>query len=184
MDCICSEVEHSDFDEVVDNELKIPILVKNIANDSVCVSIEMNIEENLKEITLDKAEILQDLKGKMGIYQLWVEQDYCGDHFEHRMLCVYVGKGYVHHRITYDHLPNKWNTDETLYITFYECSNRMAVYLEQLFLETYSFHFNKQENTGTKILHTLWDESRFLLGTETQVQSEKLAKKNPEFFNP
>ncbi len=184
MTCICSEVDHSDFDLIVKEELKNPIYVNNIANESYCVSIDLDIDEEFIDISLDKNEILEGLKKKMGLYQLWVEQDYCGDHVDHRMLCVYTGKGYVHTRLLRDHIPKKWVKDEKLYVTFYECSNRIAKYLEQLFLDTYDFHFNKDENYGYKILHSMWEEGRVVNGTELHEQSELLSQKNPEFFNP
>jgi len=184
MDCICSEIDHSDFDVPVKQELINPISVNDIANESFCVSVDLDIDKEFLDISLDKNEILAPLKGKLGLYLLWIDQDYCGDHFDHRMLCVYVGKGYVHDRIMYEHIQKKWVKDQQLYITFYECSNRIAVYLEQLFLETYNFHFNKKENHGTKTLQTMWDEHRLVNGTETHEHAELLAAKNPEYFNP
>jgi hypothetical protein len=48
---------------------------------------------------------------------------------------------------------------------FYECENRLAKYLEQLFLDTYKFHLNKAENCGEKNLYAVWDDDRHHHGT-------------------
>ena len=95
------------------------------------------------------------------------------------MICVYVGKGYVNQRVKF-HIANKWPTDETLYLSFFECNNRISKYLEQLFLDTYKFHLNKDENTGTDRLYGLWDNHRFEEGTETQRLGDILV---PKLFN-
>jgi hypothetical protein len=91
---------------------------------------------------------------------------------------VYVGKGEALKRLS-DHLKNKWNKTETLYISFYECENRISKYLEQLFLDTYEFHLNSYENDGTTKLFAYWDEHRFANGTETQKQGDILVEKYP-----
>lgn len=184
MTCICTEVDHSEFDKTIQTELIKPIFIKDIANNSFCISIDLNNEQEFLDISLDKNEILASLKGKMGLYLLWIDEDYCGDHFDQQMLCVYVGKGYVCDRIKYDHIPNKWIENQKLYITFYECSNRIAVYLEQLFLEKYKFYFNKKENSGVNTLKTMWDQHRFVNGTETHEHAELLSIKYPSDFNP
>ncbi|ELB2058237.1 hypothetical protein QNZ53_003469 [Vibrio parahaemolyticus] len=183
MSCICTEVEHNAFDDVMRNELKTPIYVDEIVNQSRCFSIDLDVDDEFLDLTLDSNEILSDFNSKMGVYHLWVQEDTCGDHFDVRMLCAYVGKGYVQQRIK-SHIKTKWNKSEKLYVSFYECSNRLAKYIEQLFLNTYKFHLNTEENTGSLYLKTIWDDGRFSNGTETQAQSEKLAVKNPEVYNP
>ena len=58
-----------------------------------------------------------------------------------------------------------------LYISFYECKNRIAKYLEQLFLESYDFYLNKEENSGSGSLYARWDEYRYVMGTEIQTMA-------------
>ncbi|RLP54983.1 MAG: hypothetical protein D6160_07020 [Ketobacter sp.] len=60
-----------------------------------------------------------------------------------------------------------------LYVTFYECSNRISKHLEQLFLDTYDFYLNKNENNGSKTLFAVWDEERHHLGTEMHEVSSR-----------
>jgi hypothetical protein len=73
---------------------------------------------------------------------------------------------------------------EILYITFYECSNRVAKYLEQLFLDIYDFYHNKEDNIGSKYLKTIWRDDRVVNGTQLHEQAEMMVKKNSGYFNP
>ena len=81
------------------------------------------------------------------------------------MVCVYVGKGIAGGRIN-DHVIKKWRTDIQLYVTFTEIDNRLSKYYEQLFLDTYRFVLNKNENTGTATLFAVWDEDLHHNGTQ------------------
>jgi hypothetical protein len=47
----------------------------------------------------------------------------------------------------------------------------------------YKFHLNSQENTGSAYLKTVWDEERFIHGTDFYEQMEMMEKKNPDMFN-
>jgi len=183
MSCICSEVEHSYVDKVIQSELRQVITADEILNKGYCVSIDLdNISDS--SFCLSTNEKLRGLKGKMGIYHLWVKYDYCGDHQDnYRMLCAYVGKGDALVRVK-SHIKEKWSDSEVLYVSFYECENRIAKYLEQLFLDTYNFYLNKSENIGENYLFTLWDDFRRVHGTELHEHSEMLAEKFPEMFNP
>jgi hypothetical protein len=107
MNCICTDFDHSDFDQIVKQEMKSPVFVSDIVNDSYCISIDIYLDENLNEISLDINETLSGLTGKIGIYHLWIDADYCAEHFDHQMLCVYVGKGFAQKRIKF-HIPDKW----------------------------------------------------------------------------
>ena len=90
----------------------------------------------------------------------------------HTMKCIYVGKGMGESRIN-DHVNKKSlkNTGISIYASFYECSNRMSKYLEQLFLDTYKFPLNTNENPGTKELFAVWNEDRYAMGTEANAVS-------------
>lgn len=183
MSCICQEVQYAAFDSVAGAELKFPITANSIVNQSRCVIIHFELDDNIKEIALSDSDVLSPFKGKVGVYQLWVEQDSCADHDTHRLLCLYVGKGVANIRIK-DHIKSQWPQTETLYASFYECENRLAKYIEQLFLDNYSFHLNENENKGQSHLHALWDDSRFVCGTEVHAHAEISAKKFPDIFNP
>lgn len=185
MQCICHSVENSHFNLILSEELKISLTIEKIVNESQCVSIELKPDESI-EHALETNEILSSFEQKMGIYHLWIDQEYCSDHFDHKMLCIYVGKGYVKKRVK-DHLSKKFSEDkeidETIYVSFFECENRIAKYLEQLFLDIYKLHLNEAENRGDRYLHTMWDEGRVTHGTELHAQAEALARKYPDVFN-
>lgn len=183
MTCICSVINNTEFDHILNQELKLPITLADIVNNSSCISIHPENHEVITGMALNCNEVLSGLNGKIGVYHLWIEQDECTDHQKHRMLCAYVGKGQADQRIK-THLEEKWVKDEILYVSFYECSNRIAKYLEQLFLDCFLFHLNKNENTGAKYLQTLWDDDRLLNGTDIYEHAAILEKKYPDIFDP
>jgi hypothetical protein len=61
--------------------------------------------------------------------------------------------------------------DVPYWITFFECENRIAKYIEQLFLDVYQFPVNKNENPGKGELWASWVEDRYELGTEIHAVS-------------
>lgn len=175
----CLQNDYDRFDDVCRSELVNVISVDEIINKSnFCMSLALDFIESTKDNCefLNLNEHLTGLQGKMGLYHLWIEIGHCQDHDMHSLLCVYVGKGWAEGRIL-SHIKTKWPEEHMLYITFYECENRIAKYLEQLFLETYDFHLNKSENTGRGSLYARWDEERFTLGTEIYTMSDILASK-------
>jgi hypothetical protein len=119
---------------------------------------------------------LSGLKGKRGLYHLRIEIGNCQDHQKHSLLCVYVGKWSVQGRVK-DHIKTKWPESEMLHVAFYERENRIAKYLEQLFLDTYDFHLNTEENTGFGSLYARWDEERINNGTELYEMAKIFEKK-------
>jgi len=68
----------------------------------------------------------------------------------------------------------------TLFVTFHECENRLAKYYEQLFLDTYQFDLNENENNGTKILYAVWDDERFSIGTHLNEISSYSKMNSPD----
>lgn len=162
-------------------ELALPISVHEIINDSLyCRSIPLDLLDPSDPHELDKSELLSGLNGKSGVYHLWVQLDHCTDHDIYSYICVYVGKGMAKNRIL-SHIKEKWPEKEMLYISFFECENRIAKYVEQLFLDTYEFHLNKSECTGTGHLYARWDEFRTVHGTELERDAELSYKKDPTF---
>ena len=135
-----------------------------IINESTFCTV-VPIDEAIQLGDLTHQSYLKGLRGKVGIYHLCVDYDNCDDHETHTMLSIYVGKGLAEVRIN-SHIKEKWNRQGLLYVSFYECSNRISKYLEQLFLDIYKFDLNRYENFGTKDLFAVWDQERYSLGTE------------------
>lgn len=163
---LCQNPEYQEFDSIAAKELFNPPSVHEIINGSAfCTVLPLDDENILGDLTHQM--FLKGLSNKTGLYHLWVDFENCTDHHTHTMKCIYVGKGFAEDRIN-DHVIKKSlkNTGVSLYASFYECSNRMSKYLEQLFLDTYGFLLNKNENTGTLELFAVWDEERYALGTE------------------
>ncbi len=159
----CQNPDYSDFDRTAKNELKTPTSASDIVNDSwFCSTVPTDKNFQIGDLTTSK--FLRPMRGKIGIYHLWSEYDHCDDHETHTMQCEYVGKGPPDIRVA-DHIKNKWMSGVMLYVSFHECKNRLAKYYEQLFLDTYQFKLNTNENNGTKILYAVWDNERFSLGT-------------------
>jgi hypothetical protein len=93
------------------------------------------------------------------------------------LLCVYVGKGLAGGRIM-EHIRQKYrhlDKLDTIFCTFYECRNRIAKYLEQLFLDLYGFESNKNENIGSDYLFGVWDRQRYLHGTELDLLADSIS---------
>lgn len=83
-----------------------------------------------------------------GIYFLWHKNGYCPQHNLFHMKCLYVGKGHIRQRIN-THFKRKDFSEEMLvYFTYFEVSNRIAKYLEQLILDLYNIPNNRNENLG------------------------------------
>jgi hypothetical protein len=162
----CLENDYHKFDDICKSELIKPILVDEIVNKSkFCTAIAIDIlNSDIHSEDLSLRDYLSDLNGKTGVYHLWIEVGNCQDHELNHLLCVYVGKGIAINRIT-QHIKEKWPQEELLYVTFYECENRLSKYLEQLFLDSYKFYLNKDENTGKGELFARWDEFRTVHGT-------------------
>jgi len=177
--CECENLNHERFDSVSRRELRKAITVHDVFDSSYCVM--MSIEHIDEQEGLAVHETLADLKGKLGVYGLWIHYTDCYDHNMHRMLCLYAGKGRALGRVK-SHIANRWPQAQLLYVTFYECENRIAKYVEQLFLDNFDFPLNTKENRGEGFLSTVWDGERFSLGTNLQGISDRLAKKFPERF--
>ncbi|WP_417212798.1 hypothetical protein [Acinetobacter venetianus] len=177
--CECENLHHEKFNDISKNELVSKVSIDDVFSESYCVSI--GLDEIDEEFDLTAHETLLDLKGKMGIYGLWIQQTKCYDHDKYRMVCLYVGKGYALKRIK-QHIADKWPKEQLLYVTFYECENRIAKYIEQLCLDNYNFALNKEENTGTGFLTTAWEAQRVELGTHIHELADRLAAKRPEQF--
>jgi hypothetical protein len=158
--------DYSKFDQRLAREMSLTMTASGLVNSSAfCVAIPLDQAEF---DILNPDDHLASLRKKVGLYHLWVDgEEVCQIHDQHKMICVYVGKGVAFTRIKL-HIKEKWPAAETIYITFTECENRIAKYLEQLFLDTYEFYLNENENSGSGYLYGLWDGHRYDNGTETQ----------------
>lgn len=108
--------------------------------------------------------LLSVLGKRIGVYHIWLyENEYCDDHGMYFLRCIYVGKGSVRDRIK-DHIKSRLTANEILYISFYECENRIAKYVEQLFLDKYKPELNVEEKYGEFDLFARWSEERFSIG--------------------
>ncbi len=175
----CLTNDYDKFDSICKAELAAPVSADEIINRSgFCISLPLDLIEELQDDFLSVNELLARLRGKAGIYHLWIAKGHCEVHNIHSMICVYVGKGLAFNRVK-KHIKEKWPTEETLYLSFYECENRVSKYLEQLFLDTYNYHLNTSENTGEGTLYGRWSEERYDIGTELQVNADVYAQKNP-----
>jgi hypothetical protein len=175
----CINVSYEDFDRICAQELCAPIRASQIVNEcSFCVNIPIN--EGLSFEDLKTSDFLKGLNKKIGLYHLWIDYDECEDHDTNTLLCVYVGKGFAKGRIM-DHINKKYShltKLETLFCSFYECSNRIAKYLEQLFLDLYKFESNEHENRGANYLFAVWNRQRYLHGTEIQLLADIASRRD------
>ncbi|UUX51598.1 hypothetical protein NUH88_07840 [Nisaea acidiphila] len=167
-DCIdqnfpCQNPDYSIFDTVATNELNSPDSASDIVNHSWFCSI-IPTDEKYQIGDLNSSKYLKPMHGRMGIYHLWTDYDECDEHQTYIMKCQYVGKGPPSIRVA-SHIKSKWPKEATLFFTFHECENRIAKYYEQLFLDTYNFALNDNENGGAEILYAVWDKERYELGT-------------------
>lgn len=168
---LCQNPLYSEFDDIAKKELVRPPSAHEIINQSAFCTF-LPLDDDLIIGNLTHRIFLKGLNAKEGIYHLWVDFENCTDHETHTMKCIYVGKGTAEGRIN-DHVIKKElkNTGVHIYASFYECSNRMSKYLEQLFLDIYKFSLNKNENPGTIELFAVWDEERYAMGTEALAAS-------------
>lgn len=161
----CQDPDYSRFDNVAMQELRDTISCFDlISHSQYCTRLPIRSDFVIGD--MDHKLYLKELRKKTGLYHLWTHFEHCDDHGTHSMLCVYVGKGVAEVRID-SHVRNKWpSTELEMYVSFTEMPNRLAKYYEQLFLDKYNFLLNVSENTGSEKLYAVWDEDRFMTGTE------------------
>ncbi|WP_102945973.1 hypothetical protein [Stenotrophomonas sp. VV52] len=171
----CQNADYTAFDSLARLELAKPPTADEIINASAFCTV-IPIEEAIQQGDFTYKDNLKGLRSKAGLYHLWVDYDDCDDHATRTMLCVYVGKGLAEARVT-NHIKEKWPSKQLLYVTFFECGNRTAKYLEQLFLDCYGFYLNSNENNGSEHLFAVWDYERHFLGTELHAVSNLTPRK-------
>jgi hypothetical protein len=158
--------DYAAFDQIASEELREPPVADEILNhSSFCSSFHLDMAGI---DVLNVSDYLGSLKNSIGVYYLWIDSgERCEEHGTHKMICVYIGKGDARIRVE-KHIKDKWPKDEQFFVSFFECSNRIAKYVEQLFLDTYKFYLNRNEMNGQEYLYGFWDDHRYENGTDTQ----------------
>jgi hypothetical protein len=172
-ECRCPPNRYRQFNSIIRKELAVPLTAHKIVNESqLCTMIQKDTFRTnsvtalgIEGLTL--RDVLRGLDNKMGVYHIWMDEDFCDVHKRQNLECVYIGKGEALTRLL-DHAkhPQRLLGDVPYWITFFECKNRVAKYIEQLFLDIYYFPENANENPGTKELWASWTRERCELGTE------------------
>lgn len=157
IDCQCNNLGYDKFDIVAAKELFNPIKLDQIVNGSYCNHFIINEAKNEDNAALQ--EVFIDLNGKIGVYCLWMYIGECTSHGKQKYKCLYVGKGHVVERLK-EHIKEKWNYPMLIHITFFECENRIAKYVEQLCLDSYELLHNEKENYGQGPLFAMWSRIR------------------------
>ena len=177
----CQDPDYSTFDAVAIRELQNPVSCSDLINQSPYCT-HLPIDNDFVIGDLNHKLYLKGLNRKSGLYHLWSHFDECDDHGTYSMLCVYVGKGFAEGRID-SHIKNKWPSPNLeMYVSFTEMPNRLSKYYEQLFLDKYNFLLNISENSGSENLYAVWDEERFVIGTEALNVSSLSKVTSPDDF--
>ena len=183
MTCTCPQgfpdKTYVDIDSTCKSELANPVTAHKIINQSkFCTNIPKGFLQNDPDDVVTADIILLPTYRKTGIYHLWnSEEKICAEHGIYKLKCLYVGKGSKVHLRVKDHLKNKYEKEDQLLVSFYECSNRIAKYLEQLFLDMYNFELNTAENNKNgPSLYAYWNYQRCMIGTETDRIADFLAR--------
>jgi hypothetical protein len=207
-ECRCPPNPYAGFDSVIGCELALKLSASLIVNDTeFCTMIEKDSLKALDELSL--RDLLRGLDGKVGVYHIWRDEDFCDIHQRHNLQCVYVGKGAALTRLL-DHTSDdrlekdddwlldpdarkalekrraedrkkkreRLRADEPYWISFFECENRVAKSIEQLFLDTYRFSVNTNENPGVEELWASWIDERYAIGTEIHAISRRKAPRD------
>ena len=147
--CNCNKID-SEFDHILKTELILDIDLKTICHSNIGWFIDKTISNDslLKE---------WNEKNPIGIYFLW-EKEYCDIHHLYPMRCLYIGKGEIFKRLENHFNTKDFSNEELVYFSYFICKNRIAKYLEQLFLDLYNVPFNKSENKGKKILNVIYNQ--------------------------
>ena len=88
----------------------------------------------------------------VGVYILWHKNGYWSLHNLFHLKALYIGKGYIGHRIKNHWLTKDFLTEGIVYFTYLPMSNRCSKYIEQLVLDLYNIPHNHFENPGSATL--------------------------------
>lgn len=151
--CECNDTspEYQQFGETLRNELRIDI------------NLHMLCHSNIGWF-LDKSQTSPqfdewNLQKESGVYLLWHKDDYCVEHRNFHMRCMYVGKGSIGRRFISHYWGKDFSEEMIVYWSYFPTVNRVAKYLEQLLLDTFKFPLNRAENLGIGCLCAYFSQS-------------------------
>jgi hypothetical protein len=148
------ESNYHAFNNICEKELKGSWRAESFANRDLYfyrVDTHANWESEGDECSLFETPSVQlgKLNGKFGVYHIWFDHGLASTQKDHIFQAVYVGKGHLNVRLK-KQVARYLGDLGTVFITVRECENRVAKYLEQLFLDTFDFPLNNAENTGSE----------------------------------
>ena len=157
--CECDQpsVGHTQFNKTLASELRLEINLHTLCHS--------NIGWFLDKSQTDHHLGDWGLQGKSGIYLLWHKDDYCDQHDAFHMRCMYVGKGSIGRRFVAHYLKKDFSEEAIVYWSYFPTSNRVAKYLEQLLLDTFSLPLNRAENIGKERLCSHYSQAEADFGS-------------------
>jgi hypothetical protein len=177
-ECECPEDPYVEFDAICRAELAQSVPAHIMINEvSFAHPFELTGSQSaprvVEAVGLKLSQQIQSWAGKFGVYHIWTcdhAHTVCHKHDTLEMTCVYVGKGPITVRLP-DHVKERLSINQRYFISFYECKNRIAKYLEQLFLDIYQIPLNSAECFGTKELIGYWKDTLVIMGTTAMEMS-------------
>ncbi|UOE86755.1 hypothetical protein [Vibrio splendidus] len=143
----CEIASYNLINRIIYEELTLNIKIENVVSSNI-VAWNPNFEENYSTVEdLSFKDILGDYNKGIGIYMIWEVVENISHQNSYKLECVYVGKGHVEDRMLV-HNGKMSSNQCDFFISFYQCKNRIAKYLEQLILDLYPVRLNKAENTA------------------------------------
>ncbi|MDR7251906.1 hypothetical protein J2X46_000882 [Nocardioides sp. BE266] len=91
------------------------------------------------------------LRNVPGVYVLWQQADYCSEHNADHLRAFYVGKAgkNIEARLKVHQGKKQINDILSTQVSIWQGPNRLAKYIEQLLLDSFSFPLNGYETGGT-----------------------------------
>ncbi|WP_061017337.1 hypothetical protein [Vibrio splendidus] len=150
-----------DFNNTFSSETNFEVnSIEMILGRSVSFPVYRNLRKQISKILYSNPT--SAITGEMGVYLCWDVIDYDSRNEQYLLECIYVGKGWAKNRVD-KHLKKKMSNNR-YFITFYECENRIAKYIEQLFLDYFYFDLNRSENHGKEPLYHFIDDMTLVNG--------------------
>ena len=143
----CKIPSASFINNVISKELALNIKIENVVSQKM-VAWNPEFEEKYStSADLSFREALGNFYQGIGVYMIWEVVENIVYENNYKLECVYVGKGHVEDRMLV-HKKKMSSNQCDFFISFYECENRIAKYLEQVILDFYRTRLNKAENTA------------------------------------
>ncbi|EGU9031301.1 hypothetical protein GA076_24035 [Vibrio parahaemolyticus] len=149
--CCCCSYSYREINKLLNGEIKLGVNIEDvILHKAQRLYLPMKVNNQFHDDSdLTLHETLSLIGNKTGVYTFWVVQDQCITHNQYKLRLVYVGKAGsdagVSARIK-SQLKRGEDFDDNFFISFYECKNRTAKFIEQLVLDSYFVPYNREEN--------------------------------------